>query len=85
MLTMLLIVEKSEAVTPLTSSSKDNSNNMTAHNTRKESNSRNDSNSRTNSTVGMPTLAGMLAKLMKPATACRDDNNNMGTINMRWQ
>jgi hypothetical protein len=32
----------------------------------------------------MQTTAGMLAKVMKPATACRE-GNNMDTINMRWQ
>jgi hypothetical protein len=49
------------------------------------SNSRNESNSRTANTVGTPTTAGMLAKVMKPATACREDNNKIDTINMRWQ
>ncbi len=52
---------------------------MTAHN------SRNESNSKTASRVGTPTTAGMLAKVMKPATACREDNNNIDIINMRWQ
>jgi hypothetical protein len=27
----------------------------------------------------------MLEKVMKPATACREDNNNIDNINMRWQ
>jgi hypothetical protein len=27
----------------------------------------------------------MLAKVMKPATACRENTNNIDTINMRWQ
>jgi 5,10-methylenetetrahydrofolate reductase len=56
---------------------------MTAHNSRKASNSRNESNCRTPNTVGTPTTAGMLAKVMKPATASREDNNNMDTINIR--
>jgi hypothetical protein len=47
-------------------------------------NNRNASNSKTASRVGMP-AAGMLAKVIKPATACREDNNNIDTSNMRWQ
>ncbi len=69
----------------ITSNSKEDSNNMTAHNSRYTSNSRNESNSRIATHVGTPTIAGMLAKVMKPATACREDNNNIDTINMRWQ
>jgi hypothetical protein len=72
------------AGTTATSNSKDDNNNMSNHNSRNASNSRNESNSRTANTVGMPT-AGMLAKVMKPATACREDNNNIDTNNMRWQ
>jgi hypothetical protein len=49
------------------------------------SNSRNESNARTANTVGTPKTAGMLAKVMKPATACREDNSNIDIINMRWQ
>jgi hypothetical protein len=30
-----------------------------------------------------PTTAGMLAKVVKLATACREANNNMDTINIR--
>jgi hypothetical protein len=60
------------AVTPVTSNSKDESNNMTAHNSRNESNSRNEINSRTAHTVRM--TEGMLAKVMKQATACSEDN-----------
>jgi hypothetical protein len=26
----------------------------------------------------------MIAKVKKPATACREDNNNIDTINIRW-
>ncbi len=73
------------AVTTATSNSKDDSNNMTAHNSRNASNSRYEGNSRTANTVGTPTTAEMLAKVMKPATACSEDNNNIDTINMRWQ
>jgi hypothetical protein len=40
---------------------------------------------RTKATVGKPTSAGMIAKVMKPATACREDNNNIDTINMGYQ
>ncbi len=56
---------------------------MTGHNSRNANNSRNESNSRTANTVGTPTTAGMLAKVIKPATACREDNNSIDTINMR--
>ncbi len=73
------------AVTIATSNSKDDNNNMTAHNSRNASNSRNESKSRTANTVGTPIRAGMLAKVMKPATACMEDNHNIDTINMRWQ
>ncbi len=71
-------------MTQATSNSKDNSNNIIAHNSRNTSNSRNESNSRTAKTVWMPLTVGMLAKVVKPATACREDNNNIDTINMRW-
>jgi hypothetical protein len=67
------------AWTPTTNNSKDDSNNMSAYN------NRNASNSRTANTVGTLTTAGMKAHVMKPATACREDNNNIDTINMRWQ
>ncbi len=75
------VVTQAAAVTIAISNSKDDSNTMTAHNTRNASNSRNESNSRTANTVGTPIRAGMLAKVMKPATACMDDNNNI----VRWQ
>jgi hypothetical protein len=65
------------ALTPTISNSKDDSNNMTAYNNRNANNSRNESNSRTANTVGTPTTAGMIAKVMKPETACRDENNNI--------
>jgi hypothetical protein len=69
------------AVMPATSKSKDDSNSMTAQcptqqNTR---NSRNESNNRTVNTVGQP-KARMLAKVVKPATACREANCSRDTI-----
>jgi hypothetical protein len=73
------------ALPPATSNSKDESNNMTAHNNRNANNSRNESNSRTTNTVGMPITAGMIAKVTKPATACREEINNKNTIDIRWQ
>jgi hypothetical protein len=78
-------VTQAAAVTTATSYNKDDSNIMTAYNSRNASNSRNESSSRTANTVRTPTTAGMLEKVMKPATACREDNNNIDTINMRWQ
>jgi hypothetical protein len=63
---------------PATSSSKDN-----RHNSRNASDSRNESNNRTANTVRTLTTAGILAKEVKPATACRETNNNMNTINIR--
>jgi hypothetical protein len=73
------IVTQAAAVSllPETSSNKDDSNSLTAHNSINAGNSRNESNNRVANTVGTPTIAGMLAKEMKPATACREDNNNM--------
>jgi hypothetical protein len=82
---MQAAVTPAVAVMTATSNSKDDSNNMTAQNSRNASNSRIESNSRTANTVGTPTIAGILAKVMKPATACREDNNNIDIINMRWQ
>jgi hypothetical protein len=41
-----------------------------------------DGNSMTADTYGMPTVAGMLAKLVKLATACTEANNNMDVINI---
>jgi hypothetical protein len=54
---------------------------MAAYNSRNASNSRNESNSRAANTVDAPTIAGMLAKVMKPATACREA---MDTIIIRY-
>jgi hypothetical protein len=46
-------------------------------------NNRNDSSNRSASTVGMPTKAGTLAKVVKPATACRKANYSRDTIYIR--
>jgi hypothetical protein len=61
-----LTVTQTGVVMPATRYSKDDS-----------SNSMNTSNSRTSKTVGTTATAGMLAKVMKPATAFREDNNYM--------
>jgi hypothetical protein len=58
---------------------------MTAYNSRIASKSSNESNNRTTDTVGAPTTAGILAKVMKPATASKEDRNNIDTINTRRQ
>jgi hypothetical protein len=58
---------------------------MTAYNSRIASKSSNKNNSRTADTVGAPKTAEMLAKVMKPATASKEDRNSIDTINMRWQ
>ncbi len=47
---------------------------MTAHNSRNASNSRNKSNNRTANTISTSANAGILAKVVKPATACREGN-----------
>ena len=59
-------------VTPAASNSKDDSNSMTAHNSRNVSN-------RTANTVGMPAKAGMLEKVAVPATTCREGNYSRDT------
>jgi hypothetical protein len=56
------------ALTPATSKIKDDSNSITAHN------SRNESSNKTANTKRMPAKAGILAKVVKPATACREAN-----------
>ncbi len=67
-------VTHAEAVMP----AKSNSNSMTATIAGTQAKkSRNESNNRTAIRVGTPTRAGMLAKLVKLATACREANNNM--------
>jgi hypothetical protein len=76
-------------VTPTSSNSKDDSisktvhNNRNASNSRKESYNRNENNYRTANTVGTPAKAGMLAKDVKPATACREISYRRDTINIR--
>ncbi len=78
-------VTQAAAVTPppATSNNKNDSNSMAAHNGMNAGNSRNESKNRIGNTVGTPTRAGMLAKVRKPATGCREDNNNMDSINIR--
>ncbi len=63
------------AVTLATSISKDDSRIMTAPNSRNASKSRNKSNNRTANSVLTPAKAGTLAKVKKPATACREANH----------
>jgi hypothetical protein len=65
-------VMQAGAVTPATSNSKDDSNCMTIHNRRNKRNSRNESKKRADNTGGTPAKAVILAKLVKPATACKD-------------
>jgi hypothetical protein len=72
-------VTQAVAVTPATSNSKDDSNSMTAHNRR------NTSNNRTANTVWRTAIAGMLAKVGKMTTSCREANNSMVNINIRYQ
>jgi len=78
-----IAVTQAAAVTPATSNSNDESNSTTVHKSRNVSYNRNLRNNRTTNTVGAPTTEEMLAKVMKPAPACREDNNNMDTINIR--
>jgi hypothetical protein len=47
------------------------------------SNSRNVSNNWTAKTVGTPAKAGMLAKVLKTETACKEVNNSTSTIYIR--
>jgi hypothetical protein len=68
-MTKAVALMQAAVLTPTTSNSKDDSNSMTAYN------NRNASNSRTTNTVGTPTTAGMIAKVIEQATACREDNN----------
>jgi hypothetical protein len=44
------------------------------------SNSKNDGSNRSANTVGTPAKAGTLAKVVKPATACRKANYSRDTI-----
>jgi hypothetical protein len=55
---------------------------MTAHNSRNSSNNRIENNMTVN-TVGTPSKAGMLAKVVKPSTACSEATNSRDTINIR--
>jgi hypothetical protein len=70
------------ATTVMPATSKDDSSIMTTHNSRKASNSRNESNIRTG-TKWMPATAGMLVKVVKPATACRKANYSSDTFKIR--
>ncbi len=65
-------------MTQITIISKDDNNGMTAHNSRNTSNSRNERNNRTANTAGTPAKAGMLSKVVKPATACKEINIRTG-------
>jgi hypothetical protein len=76
-------VTQAATITQATSKSKDDSNFMTVHNSRKARNSRNDSNNRTANTVWTPVKARMLAKVVKPAAACREANYSRDTVKIR--
>jgi hypothetical protein len=65
-----------------TSNTKNDSNIMTAHNSRNESHSRNVSNNRTANTVCTHSKAGMLVKTVKSATAWREANSNRDNRNI---
>ncbi len=67
---------------PATNYIKDDSNIMTAHNSRNASNSRNESNNRTANTVWTPSKAGMLANTVKPATVWREANSSRDNRNI---
>jgi hypothetical protein len=70
------------AVMPATNNIKDDSNIMTTHNSIKASNSKNESNNRSANTVWTPPKAGMLAKTVKTATACREANSSRDNRNI---
>jgi hypothetical protein len=70
------------ATTVMPATSKDDSSVMNTHNSRKASNSRNESNNSTD-TKWMPAEAGMLVKVVKPATACRKANYSNHTVKIR--
>ncbi len=53
---------------------------MTAHNSRNESNSRNKSINWTTNTISLSAKAGILAKVVKPATACREGNYSRDSV-----
>ncbi len=60
----------------------DDSNIITAHNSRNASNNRNECNNRTANTVWTPPKAGMLAKTVKPTTAWREANSSRDNRNI---
>jgi hypothetical protein len=70
-------------VMPATRNSKDDSDIMTAHNSRNASNSRNESNNRTANPIWTPAKAGMLTKVVKLATACRKTNYSRDTVKIK--
>ncbi len=55
---------------------------MTAQ-SRNASNSMNEIKNRTANTIWMPAKEGMIAKVVKPATACREANYSMDTGKLR--
>jgi hypothetical protein len=67
-----------------TSNSKDDSIILTAHNSTNPSN-RNKSNNRTANTVGTLEKAKMLAKVVKPTTACRDTSSSSRNSQLEHQ
>jgi hypothetical protein len=69
-------VTQATTVTPTTSNVKDDSNIMTAHN------SRNESNNMTANILRRPSKAVMLAKTVKPATAWRETNSSRDNRNI---
>ncbi len=75
-MTQAAALTQAAVATPATCNSKDDSDNMITYN------SKNVSNSRTANAVGKGRQQQRrdANKVMKPATACREDNNNMDTI-----
>jgi len=74
---------QARAVTTATRNSKDDSNSMTVRN-RSASNRRNESFNRTAHIGGMPAKVGTPTKVVKSATACREANYGMDTINIGY-
>ncbi len=72
---------QARAVTPATRNSKGDSNSMTVRN-RSASNRRNERFNRTAKIGGIPAKVGTLTKGVKSATACREANYGMDTINI---
>jgi hypothetical protein len=56
---------------------------LTIYNSRNTNNSRNESKIGAPNAVGAPTKARILAKLVRPATTCKEADNSMDTINIR--